>query len=392
MNVFKSIYSWLGEVARVFSRELTTIFHDTGVLIFFFVLPLAYPIVYTLIYNPEVVREIPVAVVDHSCTPQSREFIRMADAAPAINIVSRCANMADAKALMASEEVFGILELPSDYAKSLAQGQPAVVQFYGEMSLLIRYRSFVAALSDLQMALAQKITFERAADMGVETSGLPIQSRSNFLGDIEQGFASFVIPGIIILILQQSMLLGIAMLGGTSRERRRSNGGIDPLEVRAGACATVIGRAVCYVFLYIPCTLYILNFIPWVFNLPHVGDAVQTFLFVFPLLVASAFMGQALTPLIKERESAFVLLVFTSVLFLFLSGLTWPRYAMNDLWIWLGNCVPATWCVEGFVRINSNGATIGECAADYRMMWLLAAIYFIVACIATKLLHRRHQS
>jgi ABC-2 type transport system permease protein len=387
-----AIFNWITDTLSVFKRELYVVSHDVGVLIFFFFLPVVYPIVYTLIYNPEVVTDIPVAIVDRSRTSESRELVRMASAAPAIQIYSYCANLEEAKSQMASGDVYGILEIPDDYATSLGNGKQAVVQFYAESSLLIRNRAFVSALSDLQMALAQKITVERVSALGVTTSGsaLPVNSKSNFLGDTEQGFASFVIPGIIILILQQSMLLGICMLGGTERERRLRNGGKDPMSIdTAGTLATIIGRSLCYVFLYIPASIYILNIIPMIFDLPQIGDPLQVMLFVFPLLVASSFMGQALNLFMRERESAFILIVFLSVLFLFLSGLTWPRYAVNDLWTAVGNCIPSTWGVEGFIRINSNGATIGENATQFTMLWVLAGVYFIAAYFVVRHL-RKH--
>jgi ABC-2 type transport system permease protein len=387
-----AIFNWITDTLSVFKRELYVVSHDVGVLIFFFFLPVVYPIVYTLIYNPEVVTDIPVAIVDRSRTSESRELVRMASAAPAIQIYSYCANLEEAKSQMASGDVYGILEIPDDYATSLGNGKQAVAQFYAESSLLIRNRAFVSALSDLQMALAQKITVERVSALGVTTSGsaLPVNSKSNFLGDTEQGFASFVIPGIIILILQQSMLLGICMLGGTERERRLRNVGKDPMSIdTAGTLATIIGRSLCYVFLYIPASIYILNIIPMIFDLPQIGDPLQVMLFVFPLLVASSFMGQALNLFMRERESAFILIVFLSVLFLFLSGLTWPRYAVNDLWTAVGNCIPSTWGVEGFIRINSNGGTIGENATQFTMLWVLAGVYFIAAYFVVRHL-RKH--
>ena len=51
-------------------------FRDHAVLTFFVALMLGYPVVYTFIYSNEVAREVPVAVVDHSKSALSREFIR----------------------------------------------------------------------------------------------------------------------------------------------------------------------------------------------------------------------------------------------------------------------------------------------------------------------------
>lgn len=41
---------WLSETARIFRHEMSLVFSDVGVMLFFFFLPIAYPIVYSLIY------------------------------------------------------------------------------------------------------------------------------------------------------------------------------------------------------------------------------------------------------------------------------------------------------------------------------------------------------
>lgn len=158
------------------------------------------------------------------------------------------------------------------------------------------------------------------------------------------------------------------------------NGGIDPLMIdSAPATASIWGKTLCYVVLYIPMTMYVTTCIPEMFNLPHYGSATQYLPFLLPMLLATAFLGQALLPIMKERESAFLIIVFTSVVFLFISGLTWPRYAMNGLWTWIGNIIPATWGVEGFIRINSNGASLSENAHPFMALWILSAVYFLCA-------------
>lgn len=217
MNIFSKISRWLGGMARVFANEFRIVFHDAGVLLFFVALPLLYPVVYTLMYNPEVVENIPVAVVDNSRTADSREFVRRASAAPAIKIYDYCADMGEARRLMAEGKVFGIIEIPSDYAKNIGRSEVANVSFFADMSLLLRYRAFVGALTDLQLNIISEITAGKIAEMGAQSlagdAKMPVNSESNFLGDTEQGFASFVIPGIVILIMQQSMLLGICLIG-----------------------------------------------------------------------------------------------------------------------------------------------------------------------------------
>lgn len=396
MNVFRKISVWSSGMGRVFRNELRVIFHDFGVLLFFFGLTFLYPVVYTLIYNPEVTRKLPVAVVDDSRSAESRDFVQRASASPAIDIYTYCNDMNEARAVMAANDCFAIIKIPYDYGKNIGRGEPAHVEMFFDMSLLLRYRTLLSAMTDLQVDMINNLTGERISAAGLTSyaasGALPIQSESNFLGDTEQGFASFIIPGIVILILQQGMLLGITFLGGTANERRRRNGGIDPEAVNdAGPMATIWGRTFAYVLVLIPSTVYVMRIIPEIFNLPHYGSPVDYYLFIFPMLLATAFMGQTLNLIMKERESAFIIWVFTSVIFLFLSGLTWPRYAMGPLWTALGDCVPAVWGVEGFIRINSNAASLSEVSRPYVWMWILTGVYMITAYFTVKYIRSKER-
>ncbi len=373
-------------MARVVRREFGLVFSSPGTMLFFFALPLAYPIVYAAIYNPEVTRDMPVAVVDNCRTAESREFVRHADATQAIKICGYAADKAEARRWWEEKKCYGVIEIPADYSKRTYRGEQGVINFYSDMSLLLRYRTFLESLTSLQMA-----TDADYRTMAINTLGLgemggggSVETESYFLGDPQQGFASFIIPGIVVLILQQSMLLGITFLGGASKDRSRQHGGRDPLAIAASPLATVIGKALCYVILYIPLCIYILHYIPVWFSFPHIGDIFDAILFMVPLLVASAMLGQCLQVMVSERESAFIVVVFTSVAFLFMSGLTWPRYAMPDFWKVFSDMIPATWGVEGFIRINNNGATLAQQTVPYLWLWGLSLGYFVIAYSITR--------
>lgn len=381
------IKSWILSLFRVWRREFYLVTCDAGVMLFFVVLPLFYPVAYTLIYNTELVEEVPFCVVDDSRTFKSRELVQMADATQSMRLVGYASDMNEARRWLNEKACYGIMVIPSDYSKRIETHQQAIVPFYYDMSLLMRYRTFMGALTDIQMEVGAEERQNLVNEAGDAASGLnvtAINSQAFFIGDETQGFASFVIPGILILIIQQSMILGIAMLAGTSRDRRRLNGGVDPLAIDAPAVTTVLGKTMCYILIYAPLTLYMLHYIPLMFGLPHSGDAVDYLLFVLPMLLASAFMGMVMQVFVRERESSFLIIVFTSLIFLFLSGLTWPRYAMEFPWRQLGDIIPATWGVEGFVNINSNGATLTHVSIPYMMLWRLTAIYFLLACLLWK--------
>lgn len=376
---------WFLSLFRVWRRETWLVFTDVGVLLFFFGLPIGYPIVYTLIYNPEVVKEIATVVVDHSRTAESRELVRTLDATQGIDIVGYASDMPEARRAWGEKKCYGIIEIPTDYAQKVGRGEQAVISFYNDMSLLIRFRQYLFALTDVQMHEVSKLTAERVATLGgglvTQVNGLPVDTRPVCMGDPTQGFASFIMPGIVVLILQQSMLLGITMIAGTAADRRRRNRGRDPYEYEAGPVATLLGKSLCYMMIYVPMSYYILHIVPEMFALPHVGNVRDYMPFVFVMLLATTFLGQTIQVFVRERETSLLVVVFTSLVFLFLSGLTWPRYAFSKFWVMVSDFIPATWGVEGFIRINSNGATLPDVARYYWSLWALVCLYFVTALL-----------
>lgn len=389
--MLRNIQQWFDTLFRVWRREFYLVFTDIGVMIFFLGLPTLYPVVYTLIYNPEIVDEIAVAVVDNSRSAASRELVRMTDASQSMRVAGYAADLNEARRWMNEHKIYGVMVIPADYGQQLGRGQQAVVPFYADVSLLLRYRAILSTLTDMQIALGAQIRAQKLDDAGLLGEAImgggdstPLNGESIILGDPTSGFASFVIPGILVLILQQSLILGITMLAAGGRERRMRNGGLDPLAIDAPVGIKMMGKALCYIVIYVPLTLYALHIVPLMFDLPHIGHLWEYLVFIFPLLLASVFMGMALSAFVTERESSMAVVVFTSVVFLFLSGLLWPRFAMSGFWRAIGDCVPATWGVEGFIRLNSNGSTLAEQNHCYTMLWILAIVYFVIAWVINR--------
>lgn len=387
--------SWFRSLLAVWQREFRLVFKDAGVILFFLVLPTAYPILYTLMYNPELIKDVPVVVLDDSRTPESREITRMLDATEAMKVAGYVSDMAEGKRAIAERKANAIISIPYDYAERLGRGEQAYIDFFSETSRLLRYRGFVSAITDVTIQAGAQIQAHKLDEAGATTlltgnlTPMPVKSKAIFTGDPTQGFASFVLPGILVIILQQSLLLGITMIGGGVSERARANGGTDPLSIPAPPSATVLGKTLCYIVIYIPMAIFGLHYVPLIFNLPHLAGVFEALTLIMPMLLASIFLGLMLQYFSRERESSLLIVVFTSPLVLFLTGLTWPRFAMNGFWYTISSFFPATWGVNAFIRMNGSGTQLYLQNYDVIALWLLALCYFAGAYMVQRLYFRR---
>ncbi|MDH6305117.1 ABC-2 type transport system permease protein [Parabacteroides sp. PF5-5] len=369
---------------HIWKEELKNVFKDTGVMIFFFLVPLAYPVLYAFIYDNEVVREAKMVVVDQSDSYLSREFTRRVNATPDVQVVAVCSDMAEAKRMLDEKKAYGILLFPSEFSKDLHTGKQTKVSLYSDMSSLLFYKAFLLSATEVSLDLGKELTARNNPASTDELQQIvlnPIPYESVTMFNSQSGFASFLVPAILILVIQQTLILGIGMLGGTARERNRFHSLVPIARHYNGTLRIVFGKSLAYILLYAVVCLWVLAIVPRLFSLPQVGEPWDVLLFILPYLFACIFLSMTLSGFMTTRESPMLVFVFTSLILLFISGVSWPLASVPPFWKAFGYLFPSTPGIQGFIRINSTGATLSEVAAEYRLLWIQAGFYFITACI-----------
>ncbi len=381
-------FLWCIQVLRVCGRELLLVFRDEGVVIFFLLLNAVYPVLYAIIYNPEVVRNERVVVVDDNRTHASRDLVRRLDATQEIAIAGYAANMQEAQEAMHRKDCYGILYVPRDFGQSVGRREQAHVSLYCDMSVMMRYKAMFTALSNVTQTMGNE-RMAAVVEPVVNMGGSIVENHQVPVGNPAMGIASAVLLFILPLVLQQSMILGIAMLHGGSIERRRRNGGRDPMAVEASPGATIVGKMMCHQIIYVLPVIYVLHYVPLMFGFPQYGNLLHIICLAVPFVIAVSFMGQTLSAFVNERESVFLLFVFSSVVFVFLTGVSWPRYLMSRLWWLVGDCVPATWMDQGYVLMQTNASTLYQVQHPYWMLWMQVPVMFILAYLVERYVNRR---
>lgn len=377
----------LKDMFMVYCREFKLVMHDAGIVLFFTFLPLAYPVIYSLIYNPELVKDVAMVVVDHDRTPLSRELARKIDACDQARVIGYAADLSEARHAMNSHKCYAILEIPEGFARKVGRSEKGNAVMYCDMSLLLRYRGFLVAATNVMEDFGSELMTEKIdlvaplAETVAEGDLLPIHNVS--LGNIRNGFDSFIMPGVLILILHQCIILAVGMAGGAKRENPRLTG-YSSDNTAPSVFLTMLAQMLCYITILILPIIFMLHYIPLIFHFPMKGDLLQIMAFILPMVIACFGIGYCFQSLVTERESVFVLWVATSLVFLLLSGLIWPLYDMWPAWRWLASICPSTWGVEGYIKMNSNGATIAQLSGPYLRLWMLAGVWWLLGWCSRK--------
>lgn len=384
MRLIKRIRQGIGDLCHIWLDEMRTIWKDEGVLIFFILVPLFYPLLYSWIYTNEVVREVPVAVVDMSHSNMSREFIRQFDASPDTRVAYYCNSLDEAKDIVGRQEAFGVIYFPTDFQTNVVRMEQSRVSVFCDMSFMLYYKAIFQTATAVAGNMNAGIQVSRAGnwtDREDEITTKPLDFDEVQMFNTTGGYGNFIIPGVLMLIIQQTLLLGVGLSAGTARERSHKGSFLPDDAYYDGVFRTVLGRALCYFMIYTVVAAYVALVVPRMFSFTSLLSPGDTFWFMLPYVLSCIFFSMIVSCTILHRENIILVVVFTSVPLLFISGVSWPQSAIPEFWQWLSWLFPSTFGIRGFVRMNTMGALLGDVRTEYIALWAQTIAYFFITCL-----------
>ena len=382
MSIFHSIYQGLLDACYIWRKEMTQVVKDEGVLIFFIVVPLVYPLLYSWIYNNETVHEVPVCVVDQSHSQLSRQFIRMCDASADVQVKYYAQDLDEAKSLVSRQLVKGVYVIPREFAEKVNRMEQGIVSVYCDMSLMLTYKAIFQT--------AQLVSLQMSSDIQTKISGLythrdeVIASRPLDYADVpifnpSGGYGSFVLPAVLILILQQTLVLGIGLSAGTARDENAYRCLIPVGDTRYQyTFPIVLGKFMCYFMIYLVMGAWLTVGVPHLFHFPQLATWQTLVTMMLPYIIACIFFGMMVSCTVKYRENVMLLVVFVSIPLLFMTGVSWPQTSIPGIWQGVSWLFPSTFGARAFIRLNSMGADISDVSSELRIIWIQAACYFVL--------------
>lgn len=392
--MLKRMTGHLKDTWDVFAAEVRRVFGDKTTVVIFFLATVVYPPLYYYIYHPEMLTEMPVAVVDLSQGKDAKRFVHKLDATPELTVAYRCANIGDAEQLLREHSVKAIFLVPKDYDALIAHQRTGRVTVVTDISSFIYYKNALMGGSNVLLDEMKTTQLAFQAAEGVTGEQARTQIEPVAYDDVKLynpggGYASYFIPALLMLVVHQTLFFGICVLCGDANENRKALRLIPPRLRSRSVYRVTLGRLLCFLFIYIPITLLDLWIIPYLFGMPQLGRPLDVMMVVLPYVIAITCFAMTLGNIFaRERMSMLLCCLFFSVILFFLSGVVWPQSNMPRFWYVFSYLFPSTPGIQGFVRISSMGATLHEVRHELLALWLQAGVYFGTACLSIRFIKR----
>lgn len=373
---------YIKKTLQIWYAELMLLLHNQGLVIFCLLVPLAYPLLYAFVYTNETVREVPIVVVDECHSQQSREFSRKVDACSEVTVMYHT-DLMQAQELLRQEKAYAIMRIPSSFSQDLAEGRQTYVALYSDMRCMLYYKAALLAASNVSLEMNNDIKVTRylrgSTDQQEAVLRQPVTNSYVALYNPQSGVASFLIPAVMMLMIQQLLCLTIGTSMGIIREKNRGIGIPLGNPVYNNPVSIIAGKVLLYWPIFMLIGVYMFAGVTSLFQMPQLGDYVTFLRFMVPYVLACILMSFTFSTFIHRAEDSMLLFIFMSVPLLFVSGMSWPVASEPTFWRYVSYIFPSTFGMHGYVRIQNMGADLQDVGFEYRGLWMQCIVYFLLS-------------
>lgn len=357
--------------------ELKAITADKAIAITLFGGILLYSVLYPLPYLHQVPTKQKIVVVDLDHSSLSRKLIRDSQASPQLSIVASLSSINEAKNWITHQQAQGLLVIPANFSQDLKRGNSVTLAIGADASYFLVYSAIAEGLIHVIQDFSKQIKFQALMMQGTNPAVAqlqlnPVKVNTVPTFNLSLGYTPYVVPGLFLLILQQTMLIGICILGAGQWQQKSYWQQVSPSMLLA--C-----RVTAFLLLYSFFTAYYVGWCYYWYKVNIVASLLQVSMLLIPFLLATALGGIALSSLFTRRDLPTQVVLLSSMPILFAAGFVWPLTLVPEALQWLSQLFPVTPAIMGMLELNQMGASWQQIQPYWWQMWLQCVIFGLLA-------------
>ncbi|MDR6759424.1 ABC-2 type transport system permease protein [Mycoplana sp. BE70] len=372
-------------VVRAFTDEYGRILRDRGAFSLIVLAPIIYGLFYPQPYLGQLIKDVPVAVVDDDRSNVSLTITQALDAHENLKVALRPTTLAEAQRAWARREIFGILSIPAGTERDILKGGGARLPAFVDSAYFLLYNRTLQGIQESVAAVRADLAARSARPDGslyraALAGSAPVEILNQPLFNPTGGYGSYIVPAAFVLILQQTLLMGVATVGGATFE-----GGGHAARRNRNALMAVIGQSLTHLLLSLPGYTLFLVVLPRVYGFSANEHVFEILALAIPFILSVSFLGQFTGSWFKRRETAVLLFIAISLPLFFLVGVAWPPEAIPAGLRTASMILPSTSGIDALVRVNQMGASLFDVFDDWMRLWALAGAYALLAVVSTQI-------
>ncbi|MCC5852359.1 MAG: ABC transporter permease [Alkalimonas sp.] len=328
---------------------------DKGAILLLFVAGILYSFFYPLPYHYEQVESVPVILIDQDHSASSRNLRRLLLASPNLSIEQISNESAEIQAALWHGDVMALIIIPSDFHANILAGRPAEVQIASHGGYLLAGSKALMSANEAALTMGAAISLHKLQSLGLSEAQAmdtvqPLRVQQRHWFNPQDGYGHAIVPAVMVLIIQQTLLIGVTLVLGRQNE----------LSQQPRGHKAYLGMLLTFGCIGLLNTLYFFLVALQLQHYAQAGPLLHLLLFGLLFSLCIAAFALMLARAFDKRERGLQLLLITSVPMLFVSGYSWPAESLPTVLTYLRWLLPSTAGIHGFVGINQLGAQLSD--------------------------------
>jgi len=375
----------------VLYRELDLISHNLGIFAVIILSPLFFALFYGSVYVNKKEAEVSVVVVDHDCSKTSRAMVRNLDSHQMIAVEYVLSDIAVAERKLLESEVQAVIFIPSGFCTSFAKHEGIDVRVNLNASRFLVANDVIRAINEVAgtIGAAARIRFYESQGYSSDQSRrlvVPLRTDLRTPFNVSESYGDFLLPGVFVIILQQTLLMGLSQSVANEREQRKIRNLLK--SAKGSFWSAICGKALFYVLLFAAYALFFYVVLFELFKLPISGSISALALTSTLFLVAVTSLCLFAASFIRSQLAALQICILSSYPFFLLSGFTWPTSSMPWLLKARSQFIPSTPYLTAVGRITQMGAGWPHVWSQLLHLLILATVGLVAVRFRWKHLFR----
>ena len=367
---------------QTFKDEFKTIFTDAAIILTIIGGVILYAFLYPQPYVKQSVTGLSISVVDYDKSDISRNMIFQLNATPQITVTHQDMSEKDAKESLLKGEVKAIIIIPAHFKRDIALNKRPTIALGADSSYFLIYGGILEGtlktlLTNIATMKVANLLKKEVPLTHAKNAYTPYVLKVINLFNPQNSYTQYVIPAVFVLILQQTLLIGLGILGGGINEHLR--GRKQTYAKTVPIFYMFLSRYIIFGVLFFIHMLFYFGFSFELFHITHLAQIKEILAFGCLFLLASISLGLLLGTLFNSREIATPVILFSSLPLVFSAGFIWPVEELPNYIVLLSLLAPSTSAIHGFLALNQMGAGLGMLQEQMTILLLQSIVYLFLA-------------
>lgn len=376
------------EVLEILKREIRNVSKDSSLFLILLLAPILYAFMYGSIYLNKGEEKVRLALIDNDGTAISRTLTEQLNSTPMIEIVPS-SNISEAQEMMFQGEVQGYFYIQSGFEKNIFSLKQTNVNLVLNASRFLPSSDLLSTATKVCLTVGAGVrkTYFNKQGMGEDEAMKmtnPINMDYRPLYNSSMTYGAFLLPGLLAIILQQTLLIGVAAAFTSEREEKKL---LNLYQISKQSISKMIfGKSLLYfvVFMIFGFFFSVVNFS--VFDVEVRGNyfdlAVVSALFIATIIVFGMLIGS----FFKTKLFAFQVLVFSSYPIFLITGYSMPYQALPRFVQILSDMLPTSPFLKTYISIVQAGGSLSDNLSSVIHLVVLWIVFELLLILRIKYL------